>query len=123
MVQSGSSAYPASATSYIHRSNRSPCGPARQRERRQALQQPLAVAGPALAGPQLRRQGAAQHQGDILGQVVSIPQGHPEKTALNLSGPILINHEARLGLQVPQMEGLYPTQLFIHKQGEENKAE
>ena len=54
---------------------------------------------------------------------VSIPQGHPEKTALNLSGPILINHEARLGLQVPQMEGLYPTQLFIHKQGEENKAE
>ena len=54
---------------------------------------------------------------------VSIPKGHPEKTALNLSGPILINHEARLGLQVPQMEGLYPTQLFIHKQGEEGKAE
>ena len=54
---------------------------------------------------------------------VSIPKGHPEKTALNLSGPILINHEARLGLQVPQMEGLYPTQLFIHKQGEEGKSE
>ena len=54
---------------------------------------------------------------------VSIPKGHPEKTALNLSGPILINHEARLGLQVPQMEGLYPTQLFIHNQGEEGKAE
>ena len=54
---------------------------------------------------------------------VSIPQGKPEKTALNLSGPILINHEARLGLQVPQMEGLYPTQLFIHKQGEEGKSE
>ena len=54
---------------------------------------------------------------------VSIPKGHPEKTALNLSGPILINHEARLGLQVPQMEGLYPTQLFIHTRGEEGKAE
>ena len=54
---------------------------------------------------------------------VSIPQGKPEKTALNLSGPILINHEARLGLQVPQMEGLDPTQLFIHKQGEEGKSE
>ena len=54
---------------------------------------------------------------------VSIPQGKPEKTALNLSGPILINPEARLGLQVPQMEGLYPTQLFIHKQGEEGKSE
>ena len=47
---------------------------------------------------------------------VSIPAGRPEKTALNLSGPILINHEARLGLQVPQMEGLYPHQLFIHEQ-------
>ena len=47
---------------------------------------------------------------------VSIPRGRPEKTALNLSGPILINHEARLGLQVPQMEGLYPAQLFIHEQ-------
>ena len=47
---------------------------------------------------------------------VSIQAGRPEKTALNLSGPILINHEARLGLQVPQMEGLYPAQLFIHEQ-------
>ena len=47
---------------------------------------------------------------------VSIPPGRPEKTALNLSGPILVNHEAKLGLQVPQMEGLYPSQLFIHEQ-------
>ena len=47
---------------------------------------------------------------------VSIPAGRPEKTALNLSGPILVNHEARLGLQVPQMEGMYPAQLFIHEQ-------
>lgn len=47
---------------------------------------------------------------------VSIPPGQPEKTALNLSGPILINHEARLGLQVPQMEGLYPPKVFIHEQ-------
>lgn len=35
---------------------------------------------------------------------VSIPPGHPESTALNLTGPILINHEARIGLQVPQAE-------------------
>ena len=47
---------------------------------------------------------------------VSIPPGQPEKTALNLSGPILINHDARLGLQVPQMEGLYPPKMFIHEQ-------
>ena len=47
---------------------------------------------------------------------VSIPAGRPEKTALNLSGPILVNQEDRLGLQVPQMEGMYPAQLFIHEQ-------
>ena len=35
---------------------------------------------------------------------VSIPPGHPERTALNLTGPILINHEARIGLQVPQAD-------------------
>lgn len=48
---------------------------------------------------------------------VSIPPGRPEKTALNLSGPILINQEDKLGLQVPQVEGLYPPQLFIHQPG------
>ena len=46
---------------------------------------------------------------------VSIPPGQPEKTALNLSGPILINHEAKLGMQVPQVEGLYPPKVFIHE--------
>lgn len=35
---------------------------------------------------------------------VSIPPGHPERTALNLTGPILINHEARIGLQAPQAD-------------------
>jgi flagellar assembly factor FliW len=35
---------------------------------------------------------------------VIIPPGRPEETALSLSGPILINHEARIGLQVPQAE-------------------
>lgn len=33
---------------------------------------------------------------------VSIPQGKPEDMTLNLTGPILINHKERLGLQVPQ---------------------
>lgn len=33
---------------------------------------------------------------------VSIPPGKPEETALNLTGPILINHRARVGLQVLQ---------------------
>ena len=35
---------------------------------------------------------------------ISIPPGHPEQTALNLTGPILINHEARIGIQVPQSD-------------------
>jgi flagellar assembly factor FliW len=33
---------------------------------------------------------------------VSIPAGAPDKAVLNLTGPLVINHEARLGLQIPQ---------------------
>ena len=33
---------------------------------------------------------------------VAIPQGEPEKATLNLTGPIVINYTARIGLQVPQ---------------------
>lgn len=44
---------------------------------------------------------------------VSIPRGAPEQAALNLTGPIVINHEARIGLQVPQnLEG--PQQLYMN---------
>jgi flagellar assembly factor FliW len=45
---------------------------------------------------------------------VSIPKGEPEKTALNLTGPILINHQAKLGLQVPQVDGKFPNQVYLH---------
>ncbi len=44
---------------------------------------------------------------------VSIPPGKPEETVLSLSGPILINHEARLGLQVPQVDGNGPGKLTV----------
>ena len=44
----------------------------------------------------------------------SIPPGKPEETALNLIGPILINHQARLGLQVPQVEGQSPAKVYVH---------
>ncbi len=44
----------------------------------------------------------------------SIPPGKPEETALNLFGPILINHHARLGLQVPQVDGKGPAKLYVH---------
>lgn len=39
---------------------------------------------------------------------VTIPQGMPERTTLNLSGPVVVNTETRVGLQIPQTEGRYP---------------
>jgi len=43
----------------------------------------------------------------------SIPPGKPEQTALNLLGPILINHQARIGLQAPQTGKGGPTKVYI----------
>ena len=40
---------------------------------------------------------------------VTIPQDKPQDTTLNLQGPIVINTEARIGLQIPQTEAGYPT--------------
>lgn len=48
---------------------------------------------------------------------VSIPAGQPENAMLNLTGPIVINHQAKIGLQIPQgFEG--PAQVSMHKQEE-----
>lgn len=45
---------------------------------------------------------------------VTIPEGHPEDAMLNLTGPIIINHHTRIGIQIPQgFEG--PTQVSMHK--------
>ncbi len=46
---------------------------------------------------------------------VSIPAGKPDETCLNLMGPVVINHEARLGLQVPQSDPAQPAKVFLHK--------
>lgn len=46
---------------------------------------------------------------------VTIPQGHPEDSVLNLTGPILINHTARLGLQILQAESDGPSQLRLNE--------
>lgn len=40
---------------------------------------------------------------------VTIPPDKPEDTTLNLQGPIVINTEARIGLQIPQTDANYPT--------------
>ncbi|MBU1248305.1 MAG: flagellar assembly protein FliW [Proteobacteria bacterium] len=39
---------------------------------------------------------------------VTIPKNEPQKTTLNLTGPIVMNTEARIGLQVPQVDATYP---------------
>ncbi len=44
---------------------------------------------------------------------VTVPHGRPELTALNLVGPILVNHEKRLGLQVPQADDTIPTSVLL----------
>ncbi len=46
---------------------------------------------------------------------VSIPPGKPGETALNLTGPILINFSARLGLQAPQVEAEGPSRVLVHQ--------
>ena len=49
----------------------------------------------------------------VLLVTVSIPVGVPEQAALNLTGPIFINHKVRLGVQAPQsVEG--PQQINMH---------
>ena len=44
---------------------------------------------------------------------VSIPAGQPQDAVLNLTGPIFINHQARIGLQVPQNSDA-PAQFSMH---------
>ena len=54
---------------------------------------------------------------------VSIPAGAPEQAALNLTGPIVINYEARVGLQVPQcVEGMQQVNLHSLKPVEEGQG-
>lgn len=40
---------------------------------------------------------------------VTIPQGRPEATTLNLTGPVVINMQTRIGLQVPQTDAKFPS--------------
>ena len=49
----------------------------------------------------------SREQASIL-VTVTIPQGMPERTTLNLSGPIVVNNQARVGVQIPQTDMRYP---------------
>lgn len=44
---------------------------------------------------------------------VAIPPGRPEETVISLIGPILVNHAARIGIQVPQTEIKGPSKLKL----------
>jgi flagellar assembly factor FliW len=46
---------------------------------------------------------------------VSIPEGRPELTTLNLSGPIVINSSRKVGVQVPQTDPEAPTRFSIYQ--------
>jgi flagellar assembly factor FliW len=46
---------------------------------------------------------------------VTIPPGKPEKTTLNLTGPILINTRSKLGIQVPQLELKVPSRVELSR--------
>lgn len=46
---------------------------------------------------------------------VSIPSGKPQDTSLNMLGPVIINHKARIGLQVPQSDSAQPPKIFLNK--------
>lgn len=45
---------------------------------------------------------------------MTIPKGKPELTTLNLTGPILINYESKIGLQVPQAHSEIPNQVYLY---------
>ncbi len=44
---------------------------------------------------------------------VTIPAGHPEQTALNLSGPVIIDNETKRGLQSPQNDCPFGGQILL----------
>ncbi|MDL2209865.1 flagellar assembly protein FliW [Desulfovibrio sp. OttesenSCG-928-O18] len=45
---------------------------------------------------------------------VAIPPGKPEQTVISLTGPILINHGAKIGIQAPQTEMKGPTKILLN---------
>ncbi|MDR2726924.1 MAG: flagellar assembly protein FliW [Deltaproteobacteria bacterium] len=65
-----------------------------------------------------------EHSGQVAILVTAgIPHGKPELATLNLTGPILINHERRLGLQVPQSDSAFPSRFRIHEDAKPVEAE
>ena len=54
---------------------------------------------------------------------VTIPLGEPTKATLNLTGPIIVNHYACIGLQVPQNDIHGSGRVNLYSLGEESEAQ
>jgi flagellar assembly factor FliW len=48
---------------------------------------------------------------------VTVPKGDPEGSTLNLTGPICVNVQARLGLQSPQTDLAFPPKMLLRDLG------
>lgn len=53
---------------------------------------------------------------------VTVPKGNPEGTTLNLTGPICVNVQERLGLQAPQVDLAYPSRVLLRELGDSEKC-
>ncbi len=54
---------------------------------------------------------------------VSVPKDTPERAQVNLTGPILINLQARLGMQIPQIDSENQPFIPLQLQKKEQEAE
>lgn len=52
---------------------------------------------------------------------VTVPRGNPEGCTLNLTGPICVNVQERLGLQSPQVELGFPARILLKDLGEPDR--
>ncbi|WP_258524476.1 flagellar assembly protein FliW [Lawsonia intracellularis] len=50
---------------------------------------------------------------------MTIPKGKPDLARLNLTGPILINYDTKIGLQVPQTNLETTSHVYLYHPGEE----
>lgn len=48
---------------------------------------------------------------------VTVPPGNPEGTTLNLTGPICVNVQERIGLQAPQVDLPFPPRVLLRDLG------
>jgi flagellar assembly factor FliW len=52
---------------------------------------------------------------------VTVPKGNPEGCTLNLTGPICVNVQERLGLQSPQVDSTFPARVLLKDLGEPDR--